>query len=125
VKVKYPYDVFFVFFDHSSGHTAYADDISNVSKRNVRPGGAQPKMRDTINLKTNRVQKVVFANGNPKEMKQILFGRGVNATKMKADDMRKAVKKTSDFKYKRLKLCYIGMASQDILSPSSTVNSTL
>ena len=93
VKVKYPsqfYDVFW-FFDHSSGHTAYADDALNASKMNVKPGGAQPKLRDTINPKTNRVQKMVYDDGTPKGMKQILFESGVNTTKMKADDMRKAL----------------------------------
>ena len=40
-------DVFW-FFDHSSGHTAYASDALNASKMNVIPGGAQPKMRNTI-----------------------------------------------------------------------------
>ena len=73
VKVKYPremYDVFW-FFDHSSG---YASDALNASKMNVKPGGAQPKMRSTINPVTGREQKMVLADGTPKGMKQILDG---------------------------------------------------
>ena len=35
-------------FDHSSNHTAMADDALNPSKMNIEPGGAQPKMRDTV-----------------------------------------------------------------------------
>ena len=50
VKVKYPrelYDVIWL-FDHSSGHTAIADDALNVNRMNVCSGGAHPKMRGTI-----------------------------------------------------------------------------
>ena len=64
------------FFDHSSGHTAFADDALNVNKMNVRPGGAQPKMRDTI--WRGRVQKMVLRDGTPKGMKQVLIERGIN-----------------------------------------------
>jgi len=80
-------DVFW-FFDHSSGHTAYASDALNASKMNVKPGGAQPKMLSTINPVTGRGQKIVLADDTPKGMKQILTERMVNTTKMKADDMR-------------------------------------
>ena len=47
--VKYPKDCYnvFWFFDHSSGHTAFAEDALNVNRMNVRPGGAQSRMRDT------------------------------------------------------------------------------
>ena len=33
-------------FDHSSGHTAKAEDSRNALKMNVNPGGKQPHMRD-------------------------------------------------------------------------------
>ena len=50
-KFKYPADKFTLvwLFDQSSGHCAYRDDALNVNKMNVKPGGAQPKMRDTDN----------------------------------------------------------------------------
>jgi len=39
------YDVIWL-FDHSSGHTAFAEDALIVNKINVRPGGPQPKMTE-------------------------------------------------------------------------------
>ena len=88
VKVKYPeqfYDVYW-FFDQSSGHTAFADDALNAKKMNVKPGGSQPKMRDTY--WSGNLQRMVYRDGTPKGMKAILIERGVNVTKMKADEMR-------------------------------------
>ena len=35
-------------FDQSSCHTAMADDALNADQMNVKPGGQQPKMRDTV-----------------------------------------------------------------------------
>jgi hypothetical protein len=35
-------------FDHSSNHTAKAEDALNASRMNIGPGGKQPKMRDTV-----------------------------------------------------------------------------
>jgi len=40
---------------------------------NVKPGGAQPRMEDTI--RGGRVQKMVFSNGTPKGMKKVLCER--------------------------------------------------
>ena len=104
VKVKYPresYDVIWL-FDHSSGHTAFADDALNVNKMNVRPGGAQPKMRDTT--WRGRVQKMVLSDGTPKGMKQVLIERGINVTKMKAEQMREVLQEMPDFKYEKTKV---------------------
>ena len=104
VKIKYLrelYDVFW-FFDHSSGHTAFADNALNANKMNVHPGGAQPKMRDTI--WGGRVQKMVSLNGIPKGMKKVLIERGVNVTKMKAEEMREVLREMPDFKYEKTKV---------------------
>ena len=104
VKVKYPrvmYDIIWL-FDHSSGHTAFADDALNVNKMNVRPGGAQPKMHNTI--WGGREQKMVFDDGTPKGMKQVLFERGVNTTKMKAEQMREILQNMPDFKYEKTRV---------------------
>ena len=52
-EVKYPrdkgYRIVWI-FDHSSCHGdgAYADDALNAHKMNVKPGGKQPAMRNTI-----------------------------------------------------------------------------
>jgi len=49
-KVKFSakeYNVYW-FFDHSSGHTAFPENVSNANKMNVKPGGKQPVMHDTV-----------------------------------------------------------------------------
>ena len=95
--VKYPkecYNVFW-FFDHSSGLTAFAEDALNVNRMNVQLGGAQPRMRDTYY--NGRLQRMVLADGTPKGMKRVLEERGVNVTKMKADDMREKFQSIHDF----------------------------
>ena len=106
VNVKYPrnyYNVFW-FFDHSSGHTAFAEDALNVNRMNVKPGGAQPRMRDTYY--NGRLQKMVFSDSDrtPKGMKKVLEERGVNVSKMKAEDMRQALQSMNDFKYEKTKV---------------------
>jgi len=65
-------------------------------------GGAQPKMRDTT--WGGRVQKMVFSDGTPKGMKQILIERGVNVTKMKGDEMRSILQNMHDFKYEKTRV---------------------
>lgn len=104
VKIKYPvefYDVFW-FFDQSSGHTAFAEDALNAKRMNVKPGGAQPKMRDII--WGGRVEKMVFRDGTPKGMKEVLRERGVNVTKMLGDEMREILQNMHDFKYKKTRV---------------------
>ena len=126
VKVKYPREMYnvFWFFDHSSGHTAYASDALNASKMNVKPGGAQPKMHSTTNPLTGREQKMVFADGTPKGMKQILTERGVNTTKMNANDMRRRLQEFSDFKYEKTRVEALLHANgfKGYFIPKSTVN---
>ena len=92
----------FWFFDHSSGHTAFAEDALNVNRMNVQPGGAQPRMRDTYY--NGRLQRMVLADGTPKEMKRVLEERGVNVTKMKVDDVREKLHSMHDFKYEKTKV---------------------
>ena len=55
---------------------------------------------------------MVFDDSTSKDMKQILFERGVNTTKMKADEMRKALQEFSDFKYEKTQMVTLlqGMA---------------
>ena len=103
-KVKYASDQYNVlwFFDHSSGHTAFAEDALNASRMNVRPGGKQPVMRDTVY--NGKLQKMVLADGTPKGMKLVLEERSVNVSGMKAEDMRLALQQMHDFKYEKTKL---------------------
>ena len=52
-------------FDHSSCHTAYADDSLNASEMNAKPGGCQPVMHDTV------------WNGRPQKMTKSVLFRGL------------------------------------------------
>ena len=83
-------------FDQSSCHKAYAEDALNVKRMNVHPGGAQPRMRDTVWVR--RVQKMALYDGTPKGMKMILEERGINTATMKADDMRIVLSCHDDFR---------------------------
>ena len=69
-KFKYPMDKYTVvfIFDSSSCHRAYAPDSLNTRTMNVKPGGAQPPLRDTV--WNGRVQKLVDQRGVPKGMKR-------------------------------------------------------
>ena len=60
-------------FDQSSCHRVYADDAFNVRRMNVRPGGTQPVMRDT--MWERRVQRMVMEDGMLKGMKMVLEER--------------------------------------------------
>ena len=86
-------------FDHSSGHTVFAEDALNVNRMNIHPGGGQPRMRDTYY--NGRLQRMVFPDGTPKRMKQVLEERGVNVSKVKPDDMREKLQSMHDFNYKK------------------------
>jgi len=80
-------------FDHSSCHSAMADDALDVNKMNVNPGGKQRIMCDTV-----WVQSLTFSLGIPKGMKRVLQERGVDTTGMIADDMRKTLGEHHNFK---------------------------
>lgn len=57
-------------FDHSSCHSAMADDALDASKMNVNPGGQQRIMRDTV--WQGKVQKMTYSLGIPKGMRTVL-----------------------------------------------------
>ena len=82
--------------------TAFAEDALNVNRMNVRPGGAQPRMRDTYY--NGKLLRMVFSDGTPKGMKKVLEERGVNVSKMKAEDMREKLQSMHDFKYEKTKV---------------------
>ena len=71
-KFKYPPTTYTVcwIFDQSCFDKAYADDALNA-KMNVRPGGAQPAMRDTI--WAGKVQKMTMPDGTPKGLRMVLL----------------------------------------------------
>lgn len=103
-EFKYPsenYNLLFL-FDQSSGHTAYDDDALIASRMNVKPGGCQPKMRDTVY--DGVTQRMVFDDGTPKGMRQVLIERHVNVKRMVAADMQRILSEMRDFKYERTKV---------------------
>ena len=85
-EYKYPRETHSIvwLFDQSCGHCAYEEDALNINRINVKPGGKQAKLRDTINPQP---QKLVDSVGIPKGMKKILEERGVDTSKMKAERM--------------------------------------
>ena len=52
---------------------------------NVRPGGEQPIMRDTVF--NGKVQQMVLSDGKPKGMKMVLQERGVDTEGMNAEKL--------------------------------------
>ena len=97
-EFKYPSDKFTItwLFDHSSCHRAFAEDALNAKRMNVRPGGRQPRMRDTT--WAGQPQKLVDDNGVPKGLSKVLEERGINTERMLADDMRVVLANHEDFR---------------------------
>ena len=64
-EAKYPQDRFTLLFifDQSCNHTAKAPDALVANKMNVKPGGGQPQLRDTIFR--DAVQSFNDENGGP------------------------------------------------------------
>ena len=65
-EAKYPPGVYkhVWIFDHSCGHTAFANDALVASRLNKKPGGKQPVMRNTVWAR--KPQKLVMDDGTPK-----------------------------------------------------------
>ena len=66
---------------------------------NVNPGGAQPRMPDTV--WNGRPQKMVLGDGRPKGMKLVLQERGINTDHMKAADIQLIFGNHEDFKFEK------------------------
>jgi hypothetical protein len=92
-EVMHPDGVAVFIFDCSSAHEAFASDALLAQKMNRGPGGAQPKMHDTINPTTGQAQQMVYPadfegkdeKGNPlacqaKGMEQVLKERDLLKT---------------------------------------------
>lgn len=89
-------------FDHSSCHAAMADDSLDVAHMNVKPGGKQRIMRD--GWWGGKPQKMNFATGVPKGMKVVLQERGVDTSKLNAEQMREELRSHPDFKYEKSRI---------------------
>lgn len=72
-------------FDQSSCHKAMADDALDVNARNIKPGGKQAIMRDTV--WAGRPQRMVFESGVAKGMKAVLEERGINTAQLVGDQI--------------------------------------
>lgn len=100
-KFKYPsekHTVDFI-FDQSSCQCNFADNALNTRVMNVRLGGAQLCMRDTV--WAGNPQKLVDEFGVPKGMKRVLEERGINTSQMLAADMRVVLANHDDFQSKK------------------------
>ncbi|UZO29111.1 uncharacterized protein OCT59_022601 [Rhizophagus irregularis] len=84
-KTLFPNCIGLFAFDNSSNHAAFRHDALVASKMNLKPGGKQPKMRNTVFGLNNQYQSMVNENGEPKGMKQVLIERGLWKNGLNAD----------------------------------------
>ena len=89
-------------FDHSCGHTAFAEDALIASKMNKGPGGKQPKMRDTV--WNGQPQTMTLPDGRPKGAALVLEERGYNTRGMKLGEMRAILADHDDFKNEKCRV---------------------
>ena len=95
-------------FDHSCGHTAYAENALIASKMNKGPGGKQPKMRDT--MWNGQTQTLTLPDGRPKGAALVLEERGYDTKGMKLDEMRTILAGHDDFKNEK---CHVDTVLTD------------
>ena len=104
-KDKYPHAQALFLFDNAPSHKKYTEDSLNVDRMNVRPGGKQPKLRDTVF--NGQIQSMVLEDGQPKGMKLVLEERGVDTTGTNADKMCQELNKFDDCKNKVTICCFL------------------
>ena len=104
-ECKYPkskgYKVVWV-FDHSGCHGAYSEDALNASRMNMKPGGKQPAMRNTV--WQGKEQRMVFNICTPKGLIQVLKERGRYHLGMKLQEMRDELASHQDFKEEKTRI---------------------
>ncbi len=83
---KYPHCQGFFIFDNAPSHMKRPDDALNVHSMNVRDGGKQPFMRDT--MWNGTVQRMVTDDGIQKGLKTVLQERGVDISGMNASKLK-------------------------------------
>ena len=84
-KTIFPNCVALFTFDNSFNHAAYKSDALVASRMNLKPGGKQPKMRNTVFGSNNQCQSMVNEDNEPKGMKQVLMERGLWRNGLSAD----------------------------------------
>ena len=83
---KYPQAQGIFIFDNAPSHMKKPEDALNVERMNVRDGGKQPFMCDTV--WDRETQQMTTTEGFQKGMKTVLEERGVDAHGMNAAKMR-------------------------------------
>lgn len=87
---KYPMAKGIFIFDHAPSHKKRPEDALNPEYMNVKNGGKQPFMRDTV--WNGSVQQMVTAEGKQKGMRTVLEERGVNTQGLNADKLRELLR---------------------------------
>lgn len=87
---KYPLAQGLFIFDHAPSHMKKPDDALNPDRMNVKDGGKQPIMKDTV--WNGVIQRMTTEDGQPKGMKTVLEERGVDVKGMNADKLREELK---------------------------------
>lgn len=86
VPCKYPAAQGLFFFDHTPSHMKCPKDALDADRMNVKDGGKQPFMRDTV--WKGHVRKMVTSEGLQKEMKSVLQERRVDTSRINAEKLR-------------------------------------
>lgn len=87
---KYPAAQGMFIFDHAPSHMKRPDDDLNAEKMNVRDGGKQPFMRETV--WNGEVQRMVTEEGIQKGMRTVLDERGIDVHGLNAEKMREILR---------------------------------
>ena len=83
---NFPDKIGIFMFDNVPSHRKFPEDSLNAAAMNVKPGGKQLVMRDTV--WDGRVQKMTLPDGTPKGLKRVLQERGIDCSGLNADKMR-------------------------------------
>ena len=82
---KYPAAQRLFFFYHAPSQMKWPENALNADKINVRDGGKQPYMKDTV--WNGSVQRMVTESGLQKGMKTVLEERGVSTRRLNAEKL--------------------------------------
>jgi hypothetical protein len=82
------------------------DDALNAERMNVRDGGKQPFMRDTV--WDGEPQSMVTDDGVQKGMRTVLEERGIDTKGMNADKLRQELLQFQVNLYKKVNMVFSG-----------------
>jgi hypothetical protein len=88
-EARYPSAQAVFIFDHAPSHMKTPEDALNVDRMNVRDGGKQPFMRDTV--WDGQVQRMVTDDGIQKGLRTVLEERGINTKGMNAEKLKEVL----------------------------------